>query len=64
MTWGQVMRYVGEAKRHRDPEVRSAILNDLVTALEQLDQDREAELESAFRNGVLAGQESANHSLY
>lgn len=54
------MSYAGEAKRHRDLEVRSAILNDLVAALERLDQDREAELESAFRNGVLAGQESAS----
>lgn len=47
-TWGNLLDLVRQAKRHKDLEVRSALLADICNAVDELDKDKEAMVEQAF----------------
>lgn len=47
-TWGNLLDLVREAKRHKDFEMRSAILADICNAVDELDKDKEAMVDQAF----------------
>lgn len=47
-SWNTLTRLVWEAKRHKDFEVRSAILADICNMVDELGTDKEAMVEQAF----------------
>ena len=48
-TWADVMAFARMARRERDLEMLPAILAKLLDAIDEVDKDKEAAMESAFR---------------
>lgn len=59
LRWYRVMALCKLAQRIRDHETRSALLSDLVDAINKVDQDKMGALESAFQDDNVVGDQGA-----